>query len=120
MVLGGAEGDAGAGEDVEAEVAAAFGPFVVLFGQDSADQADQGGAAGEDPHDVGAAADLAVQPFLRVVRPDLAPELLGEAGEGEHVGAGGVQVRSDIGQLPGTASRSRSYWACTDAASGWS
>ena len=61
------EGDAGAGEDVEAEVAAAFGPFVVLFGQDGADEADQGVAAGEDPDDVGAAADLPVQPFLRVV-----------------------------------------------------
>jgi hypothetical protein len=36
----------------------------VLFGQDGADEADQGVAAGEDPDDVGAAADLAVQPFL--------------------------------------------------------
>jgi hypothetical protein len=36
----------------------------VLFGQDRADQADQGVAAGEDPDDVGAAADLPVQPFL--------------------------------------------------------
>jgi hypothetical protein len=60
----GGEGDAGAGEDVEAEVAAAFGPFVVLLGQDRADKADQRVAAGEDPDDVGAPADLAVQPFL--------------------------------------------------------
>jgi hypothetical protein len=37
------------GEDVEAEVAAAFGPFVVLLGQHGADEADQGIAAGEDP-----------------------------------------------------------------------
>jgi hypothetical protein len=37
----GCEGGAGAGEDVEAEVAAAFGPFVVLLGEDGADEADQ-------------------------------------------------------------------------------
>jgi hypothetical protein len=57
-------GDARAGEDVEAEVAAAFSPFVVLFGEDGADEADQGVPAGEDPDDVGAAADFPVQPFL--------------------------------------------------------
>jgi len=66
---GGGEGDAGAGEDVEAEVAAAFGPFVVLFGQDRADEADQGVAAGEDADDVGAAADLAVEPLDRYLEP---------------------------------------------------
>jgi hypothetical protein len=85
-------GDAGPGQDVEAQVAAAFGPLVVLLGQDGADEADQGGAVGEDPDHVGAPADLAVEPFLGVVRPDLAPEFLGEAGEGEDVGAGGVEV----------------------------
>ena len=37
----GGEGDAGAGQDIEAEVAASFGPFVVLLGQDGADEADQ-------------------------------------------------------------------------------
>jgi hypothetical protein len=58
------DGDAGAGEDVEAEVAAAFGPFVVLFGQDCADEADQGVAVGEDADDVGASADLSVEPFV--------------------------------------------------------
>ncbi len=60
----GDEDDAGAGQDVHAEVAAAFGPFVVLLGQDGADEPDQGVAVGEDADDVGAAADLAVQPFL--------------------------------------------------------
>jgi hypothetical protein len=38
-----------------------------LFGQDGADEADQGGAAGEDADDVGAAADLFVEPLLGVV-----------------------------------------------------
>jgi hypothetical protein len=38
-----------AGEDVEAEVAAAFGPFVVLFGQDGADESDQASRSGKIP-----------------------------------------------------------------------
>jgi SAM-dependent methyltransferase len=41
-----------AGEDVEAEVAAACGPFVVLFGEDGADEADEGVAVGENADDV--------------------------------------------------------------------
>ena len=59
--------DAAAGEDVEAEVAAAFGPFVVLLGQHGADQADEGVAVGEDADDVGAPADLPVEPLGGVV-----------------------------------------------------
>jgi hypothetical protein len=97
----GCEGYAGAGEDVEAEVAAAFGPFVVLLGQDGADEPDQGVTAGEDPDDVGPPAYFPVEPFLRVVAPDLSPEFLGEAGEGQDIGPGGVQVRGDLGQLAG-------------------
>ena len=41
------------GEGVEAEVAALFGPFVVLLGQDGADEADDRVPVGEDAHDVG-------------------------------------------------------------------
>jgi hypothetical protein len=52
----------------------------VVFGQHRTDEADQGVAVGEDADDVGAAADLLVEAFLRVVRPDLAPDLLGERG----------------------------------------
>jgi hypothetical protein len=48
-------------KDVEVEVAASFGPFVVLFCEDGAGETDQGAAAGEDPGGVGAAADLPVQ-----------------------------------------------------------
>src|SRR3954454_21562478 len=48
----GDDGESGAVQDVEAEVAAAFGPLVVLFGQDGADEADQRVAVGEDAHDV--------------------------------------------------------------------
>ena len=36
----------GSGDDVEAEVAASFGPFVVLLGQDGADESDDGLAVG--------------------------------------------------------------------------
>jgi hypothetical protein len=65
------DGESGAGQDVQAEVAAAFDPFVVLFGQDGADQADQGASVGEDADDVGAPADLSVEPFLRYPRGTL-------------------------------------------------
>jgi hypothetical protein len=70
-LLGGAgnECGTGAGQDLEAEVAASFGPFVVLLGEDGAGQADEGVAAGEDPDDVGAPADLAVQPLLGYLEP---------------------------------------------------
>ena len=85
-------GESALGEDVEAEVAALLGPFVVLLGQDGADQPDQRGPVGEDADDIGAAADLPVQPFLGVVGPDLPPGRFREGGERQDVGAGGVQV----------------------------
>jgi hypothetical protein len=56
--------ESGPAEDVEAEVAAAFGPFIVLFGEDCADEADQRIAVGEDADNVGAAPDLPVQSLL--------------------------------------------------------
>jgi hypothetical protein len=58
------QGDAGSGQDVEAEVAAALGPVVVLLGEDGADEADDRIAVGEDADDVGAAAYLAVEPLV--------------------------------------------------------
>jgi hypothetical protein len=57
-LLGGDQGESGLGEDLESEVAAAFGSFVVLFGEHGADEADDGVAVREDPDRVGAAADL--------------------------------------------------------------
>ena len=112
--------DAGAGQDVEAEVAAAFGPFVMLLGEDGADEADQGVAAGEDPDDVGAASDPAVEPFLGVAGPDLAPELLGKLVNASTSARAASRCSATLGSLSWTASTRRSYWACTDAASGWS
>jgi hypothetical protein len=72
-LLGGGGGPA-AGQDVEADVAALLGPGVVLRprkrevppGQDSTDEADDGLAVGEDADDVGAAADLPVEPLDRL------------------------------------------------------
>jgi hypothetical protein len=64
------------GDRLNAHVAAADGPLVVLLGEQRADQADDRGPVGEDADDVGAAADLAVQPLERVVRPQLPPVLL--------------------------------------------
>ena len=54
----------GADQDVESEVAAAFGPLVVLLGEDGPDEPDDAGPVGEDPDDVGAATDLAVEPLF--------------------------------------------------------
>mgnify|MGYP001170125175 CR=1 FL=1 len=66
---GGSGGGSAAGEDFEAEVAAAFGPFVGLLGQDGADEADDRVAVGEDADGVGAAADLAVEAFGGYLEP---------------------------------------------------
>lgn len=82
-------------------MAASFGPFVVLLGQDGAGEADHSGAVGEDADDVGAAAGLAVEAFLGVVGPDLSPDLLGEAGECQGVGPGGLEVLGDLGERVG-------------------
>ena len=78
----------GFAQDVEAEVVPRLGPFVVLFGQHGADEADQRSAVGEDFDDVGASADLFVKSLLGIVRPDLAPDLLGKRGERQQIRAG--------------------------------
>src|SRR3954467_15053946 len=70
-LLNGCVDGLGLGQYVEAEVAAAFGPFVVLLGGHGADEADDRAAVGEDPDDVGAAPDLSVEPLVGVVGPDL-------------------------------------------------
>ena len=43
------EAQAGSAQDVEAEVAAPFVPFVVLLGQDGADESEEAGAVGKIP-----------------------------------------------------------------------
>jgi hypothetical protein len=49
LLVGRDEGEAGAAEDVKAEVAASFDPFVVLFGEDRADEPEQGAGRGRCP-----------------------------------------------------------------------
>ena len=56
--FGSDDADSGFGGQFGAQVAPAFGPVVVLFGEHGADQADKVKAAGEDADDVGAAADF--------------------------------------------------------------
>lgn len=46
-------------------VAAAFGPLVVLLGQDGSHEPDDARAVGEDPDYVHPATDLAVEPLRR-------------------------------------------------------
>jgi hypothetical protein len=73
----------------------------MLLGEHGANETDQRGAVGEDADHVGAAPDLAIETLLGIVRPDLAPDRFGEAGEGQHVGAGVVQVLGDGGEFLG-------------------
>ena len=63
-LFGGGQCCSGSGEDVEAQIAPPFDPFVVLFGEDGSDEADDRGAVGEDAHDVGSAPYLSVEAFL--------------------------------------------------------
>lgn len=73
------------GQGFGGEVAAAHLPFVVLFGQDRPDQAKDGGSVGEDAHDIGAAFDLAIQAFERIIAPELTPVLSGKGQRGSHL-----------------------------------
>lgn len=62
-------------EQVQSEVAAHLDPFVVLLGQDGADEADDRGPVGEDPHDVGASPylDLPVKTLYKWRQEDVGP-----------------------------------------------
>jgi len=50
----------------------------VLLGEHGTDQAEKGVAVGKDADQVGAPADLAVEPLGGIVRPDLPPDFLRE------------------------------------------
>ena len=64
--------EAGIAEQVQGHVAASLDPFAGLFSEYGADE-------------VGASADSLAQGFLRITRPDLAPELTREAGQRQEV-----------------------------------
>src|SRR6266508_3237098 len=57
------------GERLGAHVAADHGPLVMLLGEHHPDESDHRGPVGEDAHNVGATADLLVQPLLGVDAP---------------------------------------------------
>jgi hypothetical protein len=56
---------------------------VVLFAQEGAGEADHGGVVGEDADDIGAAADLLVDPLQRVGAAELGPALARKQVEGD-------------------------------------
>jgi len=61
-------------------------------------QPDQRGVVGEDPDDVGAPGDLAVEALKRIRRSDLRPVLGREGVERQHVGLGVLEQRCHLGQ----------------------
>jgi hypothetical protein len=71
---------------------------VVLLDHEAGGEAQQSPVVGEDPDDVGAPADLAVDALERVGAPDLAPVVSRERVEGEHVLLGLLEHRGDLGQ----------------------
>ena len=95
-------------------------PFVVSFDQHAAGEPQQGGGVGEDPDDVGAALDLAVEPLEGVGRPDLVPVRVREVREGGEVGLGVAEQLRDGGELRRRACRRRGRPAPgTSAWPGW-
>ena len=76
---------------------AAFGGdhFVVDLDEQGADEPDHGDFVGEEPDDVGASLQFAVQAFNRVVRPDLGPVRGREPGLGEQVRFHGFEALGD-------------------------
>ena len=72
-------------------------PLIVHVDQDCADEPDHRCGIGEDPDHAPATLDLLVDPLKRVGRPDLAPVLTRERGEGEDLGFGFVHVGPDLG-----------------------
>ena len=51
---------------LDRQIATLHQPLVVLFAQQRAGEPDHGGVVGEDPDDIGASADLLVDPLERV------------------------------------------------------
>ena len=75
------------------EAAALQVPFLLLLQQLASHQPCDRGVVGEDADHVGAALDLLVEALERVGAPDLAPVLLGEVQERQHIVTGGLHHR---------------------------
>ena len=67
------------------QIAAGDLPLVVLFGENSPDEAPDRSPVREDAHGVGASPYLVIEALLGVVRPDLRPMRHEERGEGENL-----------------------------------
>ena len=86
------EREAAPREDVKTEVTASLSPFVGLFCKDRPDEPDDRVAVWEDPNNISATANLAVQALVWVIRPDLLPHIFRERGEREDVSPGSIEV----------------------------
>ena len=73
-------------------------PVLVLLQQHRPHQAGDRRVVGKDAHDPGAALDFFIDPLQQVGAPDLAPVVLGEMAEGQHVLPGLVHERSGLGE----------------------
>ena len=109
-----------AGEDVESEIAAALGPGAVLLCQHGADEPDDAGAVGEDPDHVGAPADLAVEAQLGLLDQIWRQTSLGKAVKARMSARSSSRRSATVGRFSASASTTRSNWACTVSALGWS
>ena len=69
------------------------------LGENGSDETHDGFVVREDLNDVGASFDLFVEPFERIVRPDLAPMIWREGARREHVDFGGVHQFFDLREL---------------------
>ena len=74
-------------------------PTRLLIRQHRSDQQDDRFPVGEDPDHVGASTDLRVQQLVGAARPDPAPELLREGGEGQNLLPGLSELISTPRQL---------------------
>ena len=72
--------------------------MLVLLQQHRPHQAGDRGVVGEDSNDAGASFDFLVHPLQQVGAPDLAPVVLGEVAEGQHVLLGLVHECSGLGE----------------------
>lgn len=74
------------------EVSVSFSPFIVLFGDDSADEVDDGIRVGKYAKTVRAPADFSVEALVRAIGPDLLPHISSEVTEGKNVIASFVKM----------------------------
>ena len=80
-------------------------PVLVLLQQHRPHQAGDRGVVGEDSNDAGASFDFLVHPLQQVGAPDLAPVVLGEVAESQHVLFGLVHECGGLGEALGQRGR---------------